>query len=107
MSAWMEVLRRECDRTSLSDVGRRINYSAAAVSQVLSGNYAADTRRFERAVRGALMDQTVDCPVVGELTMDVCLQHQGRPFAATNPTRVQLYKACRNGCPHTLIGDKS
>lgn len=49
------------------------------------------------------MHATVACPVAGELRMHHCLQNQRMPFAATNPQRVRLYRACRAGCPHSRL----
>ena len=49
------------------------------------------------------MQFTVNCPVVGEIAKDRCLNHQAAPFASTNPQRVSLYKACRGGCSHSAL----
>ena len=99
---WLQVLRAECEKTSQRKVAADIGYSAAAVSRVLNNKYGQDggrLDRFEHAVRGAYMGETVNCPILGELPVNRCLENQRRPFAATNPTRVQLYRACR-GCAH-------
>jgi len=45
----------------------------------------------------------VDCPVVGEIPTHICLNYQKRPFTSVNPQYVQIYKACRNGCPHSKL----
>ena len=42
----------------------------------------------------------VACPVLGVLGRNECLREQAADFSAANPLRVQLYRACRNGCPH-------
>lgn len=96
---WMEVLRTRCAQTSQARVAAEIGMSATTVSQVLAGKYGADLNRVRERVEGALMRRTVECPVLGELPRNQCLDHQGRPFAATNPQRVMLWRACR-GCPH-------
>lgn len=98
---WIAVLRAECDRRkSQKLVGDRIGYSASAVNQVLKGKYKGDLKRVQQAVEGALMGRTVECPVIGgELPRERCVEYQRRGFAATNPLRVALSKACPT-CPN-------
>ena len=100
---WIAALRAEVDRTSQDRAGRLIGYSAGAVCGVLTNTYRSSTTRIEQAVRGALMGATIECPVLGDLRRDICIKHQARKFAATNPARVQLYQACRGGCPHSSV----
>jgi len=96
---WIVVLRDECERHTQKWVADQIGYSAAVVNQVLKGSYKGDLRAVEKAVRGALLNETVQCPVLGELAGNRCLAYQRLPFSAVNPTRVELYRACR-GCVH-------
>ncbi len=100
---WIEVLRAECQRTSQRQAAEAIGYSPAVVSQVLKGAYKGDLSAVETAVRGAFMGRNVACPVLGELPANRCLAYQRQPFAATNPQRVKLYRACRAGCPHSQL----
>jgi hypothetical protein len=102
--AWMERLRGECARTSQAHVARRIGYSATVLHHVLHGTYKGNLSQVQKAVEGALMGATVECPVLGDLPSNRCLTIQAQPFAATNPTRVALYRACRNGCRHSRLG---
>ncbi|HEX9772093.1 MAG TPA: hypothetical protein VGA44_01400 [Steroidobacteraceae bacterium] len=103
---WIEALRKECERQrSQASVAHMLGYSHAVINQALKGTYKGDTRRLEQVVRGAIMHATVDCPVVGELPRDRCIFYQGRKFAATNPMRVQLYRACKS-CPNRLRGTR-
>lgn len=104
---WVRVLAQACDRPGASQgaVAKRIGYSASAVSSVLNNKYAGDIGRVEQAVRGALMSETVMCPVCDEITRDVCLSHQrkAKSFKPTSAMRTQLYHACRRTCPHSMI----
>lgn len=100
---WLAVLRAECEKTSQSAVSKKLGYSPAVVNQVLKSTYKGDVTKVEAAVRGCFMNEVVDCPVVGEIATHICLNYQKLPFAAINPLRVQLYKACRNGCPHSKL----
>lgn len=107
MSDWIEALKSECKRTSQTRAATAIGYSASTVNQVLKGTYKGDMKSIEQAVRGALMGATVECPVIGEIPRNRCIDHQRRAgkFAATNPMRVQLHQACRNGCKHSQGGE--
>ena len=100
---WFKVLSEACKGTSQVAVARKIGYSAAVVNAVLKGSYQGDLKRVQRAIEGALMAAVVDCPIVGEIPQQRCIEHQRAPFAATSAARVQLYHACRGGCTHSLI----
>lgn len=99
---WIEVLRAACAGGKQKAVALKVGYSAAVISAVLNSNYKGDLSAVQRAVEGALMQAVVDCPVVGEIPQQRCVAHQRAPFRATNPTAVQLYRACRGGCPNAL-----
>lgn len=100
---WLVVLREAVAASSLNAVGKQIGYSGAMLSAVLSGTYKASLDRIQKAVEGGLMGVSVKCPVVGDIGRQKCIEHQRTPFAATNPMRVKLYHACRDGCTHSLI----
>ena len=101
---WIKVLAASSDQSDQRQTAYRIGYSPPVVNQVLNRSYKGNLKRVQTAVEGALMAVTVDCPVVGELAANICLKYQDRPFAATNPERVKLYRACRSGCRHSRIG---
>jgi len=96
---WITALAMACDKTSQKKVGDMIGYSNSAINQVLGKRYTADLTTFEKAVRGALMNVTVQCPVLDAIPANRCIEHQRKPYANTNQMRVQLFKACRN-CQH-------
>lgn len=100
---WMVVLREAVAASSLNAVGKQIGYSGAMLSAVLNGKYNAGLDRVQKAVEGGLMGARVKCPIVGDIGRQKCIEHQRAPFAATNPMRVKLYHACRDGCTHSLI----
>jgi len=103
---WIATLRDQCRSKSQKQVGDEIGYSSAVVNQVLRGKYPGDVAKVEKAVRGAYMGETCYCPVMGEIPVNQCLEIQKRPFANTNPQRVQLYRACRAGCPNSQITER-
>ncbi len=108
---WIEALRTACAASSQPAVAGRIGYSTAVVNAVLKGSYKGDLKRVQQAVEGALMGSTVDCPVLGEIPRQRCVDHQRAPFTATNPMRVQLSRTCptcsNNLSSRTAAGGKS
>lgn len=104
LPGWVLVLAEQCDRASQKKAADAIGYSSAVVNQVLKKSYTGDLTAVEKAVRGAFLNATVECPILGDLALHHCLQYQRAKFSATNQLRVRLYRACRNGCPHSKLG---
>lgn len=103
---WVLALAARCDDLrSQRKVGDEIGYSPGVVNQVLRNRYPGDLAKIEEKVRGRYMGKTVACPVLEEIPRDRCLQHQAtkQQDIGVNPTRVRLWRACRGGCPHSLI----
>lgn len=103
---WVLVLARECDRASQDSIAQRIGYSPAVVSGLIRCKYKGDLTAVETAVRGNLMDATVDCPVMGELFVDVCLDNQRRPRRQCSGFQIQMWHACRS-CRHNHHGKEA
>lgn len=102
---WVLALAEYCDaKLSQRAAGALIGYSAATVNQILHAGYAGDVAKVEDKVRGALLGETVACPVLGPISKDRCRDHQEAPFAATSAVRVRLYRTCHGGCPHAKGG---
>ena len=99
MPDWVETLADEANRTSQTEVAKRLGYSPTVVSQVLGAKYPGDLQRVEDVVRGALLAAVVECPVLGEIGRDRCRHEQASPFRATNSTRALLRRACKT-CAH-------
>jgi transcriptional regulator with XRE-family HTH domain len=99
---WALALAQAADsgmsRRRLADL---IGYSATAISQVLSGKYRGNKEKLAAAVRAALMHESVQCPVLGEISGEQCLSEQRKPLAATSGMRVRLWRACR-GCGNNI-----
>jgi hypothetical protein len=103
---WVAELAAYADLHGAKAAGKAIGYSNSAVSVVLNRAPTIekfDLVRIEQSVRGALMGAVVICPVKGEMTRDVCLGWQARPYALTSSARAEMYRACRSGCPHSRI----
>ena len=91
---WLAALRAEVERTSQSRAATLIGVSPATVSQVLSGNYAADTTRIARRVRGAILRIEVECPSAMQIPLLVCQEIQDRA-KHTNHVWAQAQMCCR------------
>lgn len=102
---WLLVMAEACDETSQNAVARRLGYSASVVSTVLKNTYKGSPNGIEKAVRGALMAEELDCPVLGGLRKNICLEHQKRAvhFRASSSMRVRLYMHCRGRCVHSRL----
>lgn len=104
MPVYVRELANEANRTSATAAGKKIGYSTAVVSHVLAKAYPGDMAKVEAKIRGALMGETVICPIVGEIGRDRCLDEQAKPFVASSSVRTRIYRACRSGCPHSRLG---
>jgi len=105
---WVIVLAEACIKTSQSRVSARLKQtdgfpSPTVINQVLKDKYPGRKDRLKALVEGVYMNRTVTCPVSDEISSDTCEENQSRPFINTNPIRVRLFKACRNGCPHSRL----
>lgn len=90
----LELLRLKCKESSQAEISRLLGYSPSAINQALKGSYQGDLTNLLTRVEEIFGQSTVLCPVVGEISLGKCAEHRKRPFAATNPTRVELFRRC-------------
>lgn len=95
----IEALVKACEASTAGAVATKLGYSSGLVSNLLARKYPGDVGLAFAKIRGALMGETVDCPILGVIPVTRCLVEQKRPFAATNSVRARLYHACP-ACPH-------
>lgn len=101
---WIEVLARAADSAvSQSELGTRLGLPASSISAVIGNTYPGKTSAIEARVRGVLLKLRVDCPVMGAIARNVCMDLQKQPFSGASPARAKLYGACRK-CPNFLGG---
>lgn len=96
---WFSALASEVEKTSQSKTASKCSISPTAVNQVLKGTYKGNIANVQEKVEGALLENSVTCPVLDIITTDVCAQHRNKKFSPNNPMRVQLYRACQT-CQH-------
>ncbi len=100
---WVLRLAKDCDQNSLSIVARKIGASNTYIQQAINKTSPSAVTTIEKLAQGYYLGRTVDCPALGEILANDCEHHQKRPFSTTNPQRVRLYKACRNGCQYSRL----
>lgn len=94
----MKLLVDKTAQLGQAEVARRLGVSAAAVSQILSGKYNAAPDAILTRVIEVFGGLLVECPVLGKIPLGRCAEKRKLPFAATNPQRIALYRACQK-CP--------
>lgn len=95
----LQIIRTQSKVTTGRDLADQLGISTSAVSQALNNKYVGNVERFCLRVRGVFAGDSVQCPVLGQLTTKLCLEQQGKPKAYTNPMRVRLQRTCPT-CPH-------
>jgi hypothetical protein len=97
---WIEALAIECAKASQNRVAERLGRSAAMISQILRAKYPGDLAGFEERFRGVFQAQALDCPALGLIPSNECQDWRvkGRVFAAGNPLRTRMFRACA-ACP--------
>ncbi|MFK5979741.1 MAG: transcriptional regulator [Rhizobiaceae bacterium] len=106
---WMLWLAEECDASSQAAAARKLGYSPAYVSTLLHNKFKGDLNAIEKAVRGALRAETVECPGLGQsIAGNTCLEWQkkAKVLRPTNPLRVKMFRACRGDCPNSRFNQK-
>lgn len=100
---WIAELATMAMAKGLNTCAKRLGYSSATISQTIANKYPGDISKIEQKVRGALMNAKVTCPVLGVIGRDKCIDSQALPKVFTNSVRTRLFRACRNGCPHSRL----
>lgn len=96
---WIRALAESCDESSLRKTAAKLRVSPAIVSLAIN-NQRENLEWIKGKVEAILMVTIITCPVLGIMGINECLREQAKPFNSANPLRVQLYRACRNGCPY-------
>lgn len=97
--AWFTALKQAVETQSQAKVASQCGISPTAVNQVLKGTYPGNLNNVAEKVSGALLEQSVICPVLDVITTDICASYRAQGFKPNNPMRVQLYRACQK-CQH-------
>ncbi|MDJ0826975.1 MAG: helix-turn-helix transcriptional regulator [Rhodobacter sp.] len=97
---WIAKLAEACAASSQAQVARKLGISGTVISQVLRRKYPGSMANVEAAFRGVYMRQIVECPALGNLPTNECLdwRRKARRFVGSNALRVQMFRACAR-CP--------
>lgn len=101
----MKLLNQKVAESSQAHVARLLNISDSALSQLRSGSYKGTPDAILQRVREVFGNETVRCPVLGEIALGRCAEKRKQTFAATNPQRVALWRACQT-CPQNNKGGR-
>lgn len=97
---WVASLAAECAASSQSKVAKKMGKSSSAINRVLHNTYGADTSVLEEAFLGVFRNARIECPALGTMPIHECRiwRAKAREFAAGNPLRLRMYRACAR-CP--------
>lgn len=101
---WLIELATLADREGLGGAEKVIGYSRSAISNVINGKYPGDVGRIEQMVRGVLLAETVNCPVLGSMARNVCLDWQKRPYTDASALHIRMHRSCKV-CPNRRTGE--
>ena len=96
---WLEILRQEADRTSITAAAKKIGYSRSSVSLALKGDYPGGIDRLRAAVLEKLTG-AVPCPhLKTDLKSSECKDYRTRRMPLSDPKALRHWTACQT-CPH-------
>ncbi len=77
-----------------ADIARLLKVNEGTISNALAGRYIGNAEKLAERIRGQLLNKTVACPILGEISTRICQDERAKPFHTANPMRVQLWRAC-------------
>lgn len=96
MSEWLTLLKSEAERTSITDVARRIGYARPSVSLAIAGRYPGGTDALEKAVLAKLANR-IACPFLrSALSQEECREHATKRMPTGNPAAFKHWGACQD-----------
>ena len=102
---WINELAHECDSSSQATVARKLGRSASLVNQLLKRKYPGDLDDIEKRFESAFQPDLRNCPIMGQISGEICLSNQGKKYDPSNHIAVSLYRACAR-CQYKLKGRK-
>ena len=91
----MKLLKGKVAELGQAATARQLGISPSALNQLLHGSYKAAPDAILQRVREIFGSETVNCPVLGEISLGRCAEERRKPFAAANHQAVAVWKACR------------
>lgn len=96
---WIQQLAELVEQHgSIQATANRVGVSRTSISLLLKNDYPSPSTLKMQAKVEAIFSN-VSCPVLAEISNAQCQTEREKPFIGSNPTRIQLYRACRS-CPN-------
>lgn len=90
----MKLLNEKVAELGQAEVARRLEVSAAAISQMMSGKYQAAPDNILKRVIEIFGGLSVECPVLGTIPLSRCAQERKKGYIGGNGLEVRRFKAC-------------
>lgn len=98
---WLAILKREVEKTSITQVAEKLGYARPTISLVMSGKYGGSTDKIAALVITTFTDY-VQCPFLGQnIERDECVDHQSRGMPSSDPAALKHWMRCRTDCPYS------
>ncbi len=100
----LDMAQRIIVANGVAEVARTIGMSATTISQVKNGKYGGNPARIVELITAHYTADTVECPILGEITIADCIDARRRldiPYIPSSGQTTALYKTCPT-CPHNL-----
>lgn len=101
-----ELLIQITNSLGQAAVARELGYSPSAINQALKGTYGGRLDNLLQKVAEVYGDDSVNCPVMGEISLRRCASERRKPFSASSPQRTRLWQACKQCDIHRKTGGK-
>ena len=105
---WLDILRAETEKKGRKQVANELDIGRSSLGLALTGKYPGSTDRLkEKVLRTYGSRNTVDCPVLDEITVIACRENcrNAKKYghkATGNPVTLKLYATCPT-CPNRSI----
>ncbi|MHB1333427.1 MAG: LacI family transcriptional regulator [Sulfuriferula sp.] len=95
---WLELLQQAVAASNRTRVAEKMEVSRTAVSQLMSGNYGADTERMAARVMETFA--RTECPFLArEISQKECAAYARAAIPTSSPRAMKHWRACRT-CPN-------
>jgi len=91
----LPLFKAKVDELGQVGVARRIGRSTSTVCQLYNGTYPSDPAGVLRKFEEEFCSTTINCPVMGQITLKRCSEERATPFSASSPRRVKMSQACK------------
>jgi len=100
---WVLTLAKKCDKLGLQETAKLVAVPDITLSRIIKNQFYGNSSKIQETIEGLFSDLVVECPVLGDIPYSKCIKQQRSEFSSANSVKIQLYKACRTGCPHSKL----